>query len=152
MNKCKTCGKDTKNASYCSRKCSAVSSNKVSPKRSKKPKFCKCGKPVYGRRVVCLDCDPTEVDWSVITIGQMRSQRKVQVNSRVRNLARQWYAIKGVCSVCGYDKHTELHHIKPISSFGPDALILEVNSNDNLLELCPNCHWEADNGLLDPLI
>ncbi len=24
----------------------------------------------------------------------------------------------------------------------------EVNSKDNIIQLCPNCHWEFDKGLL----
>ena len=52
------------------------------------------------------------------------------------------------CSKCGYDKHVEIAHIKPISSFPLTALVSEINNKDNIMPLCPNCHWEFDNGLL----
>lgn len=49
------------------------------------------------------------------------------------------------CQRCGYDKHVEACHIKPISSFPNDTLISVINHKDNLIALCPNCHWEFDN-------
>lgn len=36
-------------------------------------------------------------------------------------------------------------HIIPISSFTNDQLLSEVNNEDNVIPLCPNCHWEFDN-------
>lgn len=53
------------------------------------------------------------------------------------------------CAICGYDKHVEIAHIKSVSSFNDDATIREINSIDNLIALCPNHHWEYDNGLLN---
>ncbi|WP_315788290.1 HNH endonuclease signature motif containing protein [Fischerella sp. JS2] len=52
------------------------------------------------------------------------------------------------CQICGYDKHIEVCHIEPVSSFPQDALISEINALSNLVGLCPNHHWEFDNGLL----
>ena len=45
-------------------------------------------------------------------------------------------------------KHVELCHIKPIASFKDSALLSEVNSKNNIVQLCPNCHWELDHGIL----
>ena len=50
---------------------------------------------------------------------------------------------------CGYDKHVEVCHIKPISSFSLDTLISMINVESNLRLLCPNHHWEYDHGLLE---
>ena len=50
------------------------------------------------------------------------------------------------CYNCGYDKHVETCHIKNISKFPLDTKISIVNHPDNLILLCPNCHWEFDNG------
>lgn len=52
------------------------------------------------------------------------------------------------CAICGYDKHVEVAHIKPVSDFNDDTKISEINSLDNLIGLCPNHHWEYDNGIL----
>lgn len=53
------------------------------------------------------------------------------------------------CAICGYDKHIEIAHIKSVASFDEYATIGEINSVDNLIALCPNHHWEYDNGLLN---
>jgi hypothetical protein len=48
------------------------------------------------------------------------------------------------CSKCGYDKHIEVCHIKSIKDFDLETPISVINSLDNLMLLCPNCHWEKD--------
>lgn len=53
------------------------------------------------------------------------------------------------CAICGYNKHIEIAHIKPVSSFNDEATIGEINSIDNLIALCPTHHWEYDNGLFN---
>jgi DNA-directed RNA polymerase subunit M/transcription elongation factor TFIIS len=49
------------------------------------------------------------------------------------------------CTKCGYDKHYEVAHIKSVADFPSTALVSTINSIDNLIALCPNCHWEHDN-------
>ncbi|WP_443081868.1 HNH endonuclease [Terrisporobacter sp.] len=50
--------------------------------------------------------------------------------------------------MCGYTNHIEIAHIKAVSDFDDNILISEINNPDNLIGLCPNHHWEYDNGLL----
>ena len=50
--------------------------------------------------------------------------------------------------ICGYSKHYEVAHIKAVADFDDNDLISEINSENNLIALCPNHHWEYDNGLL----
>ena len=52
------------------------------------------------------------------------------------------------CLICGYDKHVEIAHIKPVSEFDDNSIISEINDINNLIALCPNHHWEYDNGFL----
>jgi hypothetical protein len=52
------------------------------------------------------------------------------------------------CKVCEYENHVEVCHIKSVSSFGDNDLITDINSFDNLIGLCPNHHWEFDNGII----
>ena len=52
------------------------------------------------------------------------------------------------CAICGYDKHIEVAHIKAVSEFDDNATVGEINAITNLIGLCPNHHWEYDNGLL----
>lgn len=53
-----------------------------------------------------------------------------------------------VCKNCGYNKHVEVCHIKSVASFPGDATLFEINNEENLIYLCPNCHWEFDNNQL----
>lgn len=53
-----------------------------------------------------------------------------------------------VCRTCGYDKFVQCCHIKAVAKFPRDTLVAVVNHPENLVLLCPNCHWEFDHGLL----
>lgn len=69
----------------------------------------------------------------------------------IRKIASKIFSSSGnsrKCIICGYDKHIEIAHIKSISSFSDDSLISEINDINNLVALCPNHHWEFDNGVL----
>jgi len=52
------------------------------------------------------------------------------------------------CAVCDYEKHIELCHIRGIASFPETASFSEINAPENIIGLCPNHHWELDNGHL----
>jgi hypothetical protein len=52
------------------------------------------------------------------------------------------------CYNCGYKAHIEVCHIKPVSQFDNDATLEDINNPNNLIGLCPNCHWEFDHGIL----
>ncbi len=39
-------------------------------------------------------------------------------------------------------------HVKKVSDFPLDTQIKVVNAPSNLIGLCPNHHWEFDNGVL----
>lgn len=53
------------------------------------------------------------------------------------------------CVVCGYSKYVEVAHVKSVSSFSGESTLDEINSVSNLVALCPNHHWEFDNGVLE---
>lgn len=80
----------------------------------------------------------------------MRGRYPYQRSAGIRNQARS--KIKSLmskmkCCICGYDKHVEVCHIKPIAAFPPDSLLTDVNALSNLTLLCPNHHWEFDRGM-----
>ena len=140
---------------FCCRSCSTTYNNLH---RDKKEYFCiKCGKSLgFGfqanRSKLCDECNPNNVDWNKITYGEMKAKRNYQVNSRIRELARTTYLKNNPnpkCEICGYDKHIEVHHIKGISTFSDDTTIAEINAKINLIGLCPNHHWEVENGLIN---
>lgn len=68
--------------------------------------------------------------------------------NQIRQLSRTIMKGFKVCKACNYDKHVEICHIKPISEFDENTKIEVVNAKENLVALCPNCHWELDHGLL----
>lgn len=88
------------------------------------------------------------------TKGELFYERKNWQSARsyIQKTAREFFFKENKCPkcyVCGYDKHVEVAHIKSVSSFSDETLISEINSKDNLIGLCPNHHWEYDNGILD---
>lgn len=148
MTKCITCSLETSNPKFCSRSCSAKFANKV-PKR-KRTKRCKsCNNLILSNYTHCKNCMNKNLpDYDKRTIQDYQNKRNYQVNSQIRELARQTLErlkIEKKCVKCNYSTHVETCHIKPISSFPPTTLISIINSPDNLIYLCPNCHWELDN-------
>ena len=130
---------------YCSRSCAAKSTNKK-PKR-KRTKKCKCGKLILSNRKYCRPCydETLRLDYTLAeaTYDYLhKSSAYALVRSRARSVAKEqgWTS----CHKCGYNKHIEIAHINPIRDFDLDTPISKVNDVNNLLPLCPNCHWEFD--------
>lgn len=150
---CATCGRETTNPKFCCHSCAATYTNKAYPKRKKiTERFCKyCGKSTKSRSYVCTDCNPNKVDWSRRTVGEIQYAAKYQVSAALRTVARRVFKESQrprICQNCGYEKHVEICHIQAINSFPPDTPVSVVSGPDNLVALCPNCHWEFDHGLL----
>ncbi len=84
--------------------------------------------------------------------GDLKDKYSYQCyRSFIQSNARSTYLLSDkpkVCCICGYDKYFEVAHIKPVSSFPDDCLIKDINNLQNLIALCPNHHWEYDNGFL----
>ena len=147
------CGNETKNPKYCSSSCAAKFNNRVHPKRKRQHYFCKaCGTETGYRRNYCKDCDPTKPkDFTSVTVAEIRSRARYQANAWIRKLARRVYNNSDkppCCAICGYSKHFEVCHVRPIQDFPGDTPMSEVNALENLIALCPNCHWELDHGIL----
>lgn len=88
-----------------------------------------------------------------MTKGELFNNRKnwQSARSAIQKMAKKVYFSNHnnpKCHICGYDKHVEVAHLKSVSSFTDDIKIKEINSIDNLIGLCPNHHWEYDNGIL----
>ena len=158
--KCLSCQEETLNPKFCSRSCAAKHTNKT-PKR-KLSKIC-ANKDCNGiirnyRSSLCEDHFQESLKYKKefilnTTIGEYRERNKLlhasSCHAHIRGLARSWFRelTKKPCFSCGYDKHVELCHIKGMSLFKDSDLVGEVNHKDNIIQLCPNCHWEFDNGL-----
>lgn len=108
--------------------------------------LCSCGKYKTIKSKYCIKCSTdSQIEYHTISdvIHSARHGQSAKFNI-VRGRARNQYKNIKVCQFCGYDKHVEVCHIKPIHSFSLDTLISVVNAPDNILILCPNCHWEFD--------
>lgn len=69
----------------------------------------------------------------------------------MRRIARELYKRAGlprICQNCGYDKHVEICHVQAIGTFPEDTPVYIVSGIENLVALCPNCHWGFDNSVL----
>ncbi len=154
MNTCKNCEKSTENPKFCTKSCAAIYNNKKFPKRKRKQHYCRhCNVKVPSRRTTCNDCNPSYVDWSMRTVRDclMLNNKHTNKYRRIRDNSRYNYDNSSrprYCEICKYDKYYEVCHIKPIHLFGLDAPISVINALGNLIALCPNCHWELDNGLV----
>ena len=134
-------GKNLRSECKCCSKQYKHSQNKPCPQ---------CGELCWTKGGVCQSCknDNAYDKYSKLTIGdKVYNNHKYAKYQYVRYWARHVAENLGwnKCCKCGYDKHFEVAHIKPISEFSKDTLITIVNDPSNLIPLCPNCHWEFDN-------
>lgn len=147
--KCKNCNVLTNNPKFCSRRCSAIYNNKKYPKRSPE-KICKgcSGKTTTGR-TYCDSCfKKTLIALDKTTKANYTNRRSYQVHSQIRAWARKSFSGDRKCAVCGYDKSVHICHIIAIKNFPDDTTISVINDPSNLVALCPNHHWELDNGFI----
>jgi len=166
MNQCANCKRETKNAKYCSRSCAVGKNNSIEPKRKGAiARKCKDCNVVLDRSRRSVRCEKCFDEWSLTkvassnTIGAIRKKLKEKNvhpswgNSEVRHNCRAINSFRPlVCQVCGYDKHVEHCHIKPVRDFTDDALLSDVNAPANVLILCRNHHWEFDHDLLKDVV
>jgi 5-methylcytosine-specific restriction endonuclease McrA len=149
---CPTCGQETRNPKFCSRSCAASHNNVLVPKRRLGGICSVCGLLIPRRHRYCREHRPNRPLDRSQPIGTVadRSEHPACRYARLRQDARRQYvqAFPYRCSRCGYDKHIEVCHKRALTSFPPDTPIAIVNSLENLIGLCPNCHWEFDHGLL----
>ncbi len=145
MNNCLQCDQQTENSKFCNRSCAAKFNNKKYPKRKSEGLCAKCNKAIPRRHKYCIDCrlqhcffEQNKSIKELFIYGHHRSSIYVKIRHHSRKVVKERLQI---CQKCGWDKHVECCHIKSISDFSEDTLISTVNHPDNLILLCPNCHW-----------
>jgi hypothetical protein len=157
---CNCCQAKTTNLKYCSKSCAAKINNKLVPKRTiLKQNLCiNCNKKLsryksQRKTQLCLNCFQNNKikNTCLKTKKQMTnlsydvSNKYEKIRQHAKRYAKQNNWIINSCEKCGYDKHVELCHVKPIYSFTDNSIIEEINGRQNIIFLCPNCHWELDN-------
>ena len=127
-----------------------VNLSRVQKHREKSRKKCPtCDSMILAESKSCKSChhasriliDDTRSLNDLIYTKHHKSSAYALIRARARNVCKDEPCIR-----CGYDLHTEVAHKRPISSFDGNTPISEVNSKENLMRLCPNCHWEYDRG------
>lgn len=148
---CLHCNINTNNPKYCSRSCASKKTNSLFPKRKKTRKCKICNTLRSGTSHYCEEHKPSKTK-PLRTIKDViyKTHHKSSAFSLIRWMARKEFfqSNQRKCFNCRYDKHIEVCHKKPISSFNKNTLISTVNNSKNLIGLCPNCHWEYDNKIL----
>ena len=153
---------------YCSAACSNIS--RAKPKNIKKYRietciFCNCKFSYIDngkiRKFCSTNCKTkhTRKTKESMTISEYIYEDGTRSSkySTIRSQARTIYFEneKYICKCCGYDKHVHVCHIKAVSDFDIKTKLSVVNNLDNLIGLCPNCHWELDHlydGNVDELL
>lgn len=139
---------------FCSRACSAKFNN---ARRAKKEYTCSnCGvvKKQTRRTTLCRNCRFVVIvhEFGKQAVSDFKSTFARHKYQLVRHHAHRVASILRMskrCFVCGYDKHVELAHKKAIYLFDVTVTLNEINAKENLVYLCPNHHWELDNGILN---
>lgn len=159
---CLQCNTETTNPKFCSRSCAAIYTNTNGPPKRKRSNVCtQCKVFTLARSYKHRLCQTHWEAYLATTAdarlnktlaefyekasikGKHASWKHSHVRVHARSLHKQ--LAKSPCAKCGYDKHVELAHIKEVSSFPETATLREVNGAENIVQLCPNCHWEFDN-------
>lgn len=87
------------------------------------------------------------------TKGQIFKECSTWQSARtvIRKLSQKIFEESGKpkkCVICNYNKHIEVAHIVAVSDFDESTPLNEICKESNLVALCPNHHWELDNGKL----
>jgi len=132
---------------FCNTSCSASFNNKRHPKRTKKEFLCSCGNRMSKESSQCIVCyRESMVAEDSVTMGELFSRygkgRHVaaSVYALINGRARSRHSKPSTCDNCTWAYNLVWHHVKPMSEFGPEATVAEVNDRKNLLCLCRNCH------------
>ena len=145
---------------YCNHSCAARSTNRrriTDPnwKPSLAARLCQCGCKKSRGSETCLKCRKAMLPvLDVKTKSQLFTARKnwQSARSSIQTHARRMYINSGMpkeCRICGYSRCFEVAHLKPVSAFEESASVVkDINAIGNLVALCPNHHWEFDNGYL----
>jgi len=138
---CLTCGKSTQNPKFCSRSCSAVTNNKISPKRRKNHSPCLNCKAECKRSasIYCSFSCSAEHKKKLKLEEWLETEQfsKSVLSSSIRNHLIKQSGHK--CSQCGWNK------VNPKTGKTPlEVDHIDGNHRNNLISnlriLCPNCH------------
>lgn len=135
---------------FCSRQCSTIYVASI----LKKVKIVCCKKcstefQKIGFESYCQNCiNSNEIPYkrNLLKLTKKEAGHRVARNSSTRIMRKS--SIERACFICGFNKFVEVCHIRAISDFPDETLLEVINNLNNLIYLCPNCHWELDHEFL----
>lgn len=143
---------------FCSCSCSAKHTNferkqnhKTKQERPRNCKICNIEFAYKTKTKFCNSCTPTSnlnISKGILFAKRANWQ---SARSAIQQMARKNYFFANpdaFCHICNYKTHVEVAHKQSVSSFPDETLLSTINDISNLVGLCPNHHWEYDNGLL----
>jgi hypothetical protein len=162
---CLNCKKPIKKTNkFCNNSCAATYNNtrRILKITTNKCKACGNNFNVNHKQRARVNCDNCVKSKKYIkdrylqyrekTVKQIKHEHNAEHGrpwtDRIRGYARTQHSDKSPCVNCGYSLHTEVCHKKAISDFPDSATVAEINSDDNIVFLCRNCHWEFDHNYL----
>lgn len=117
---------------------------------------CRCGNNMRIDATQCILCVKELYEKNIlenitpIKDYLYKDKKNPSYRSKIRNHARRVIEIfkvnTDVCTCCPFNFGLQVCHIKSIKDFDEDTPINVVNHPDNLVILCPNCHWLQDHG------
>ena len=142
---------ETMRRKFCSRSCAASYNNggAVAPKKKAKPRVCAgCGTEVAmglsdGTRLLCPSC----AESFARRLPSLTRDEASGADIR-RHVRHVLSARPRLCAHCGYARHVETVHLRPIADFPSDATLAAIDNPANLAYLCPNHRWEYEHGFL----
>lgn len=142
------CGEKKKTTSETCRKCyrltvcNSISCDLCGKKRRKK-----------SRNPLCRSCYDSKRQERIINderlIGDVFYADGSNKYNYIRGIAFNLVSslkLEKICQCCNFSKGVQICHKRAISDFPVDTPMNKVNNIDNLILLCPNCHWLFDHG------
>lgn len=139
--KCKSCGKETSNPKYCSRKCSTSVTNKTKTKIKPNCLYCNKELPETFRKFCSNKCQGRYrrsniiQQWKEGKISGLDSSIGIVINP-VKTYLREKYG--DACVLCGWSEVNPYTKKVPLIADHIDGN-WQNNKEENLRLLCPNC-------------
>lgn len=136
---------------FCSRSCAASYNNVARAKFIPVQRCVNCGVEYVNKyRDITRTCSSRcrmEKNMKDTVMSSKINHNGANTYDKIRHNARRYskHIYPKYCMNCGYNKHYEVCHVVDIKDFDRESTVYDVNQANNIVHLCPNCHWEFDN-------
>lgn len=139
---CATCGTSTTNKKFCSKSCSAQTTNSTHPRRTRVQYHCGyCGKEIRSKWYCNETCHQTHRYEQYIKRWLAGEESGAQFSGEASATVRRWVRERAgyKCEQCGWAEINPASGTSPIQMDHIDGDFTN-NRPENLRMLCPNCH------------